>query len=191
MSQGLTLVYDPDTTVFRRLKVASGTGIMVGTVLDRVRNSASAEAQATTAASVTSSVYAVAMETVGTTATSVLAAIITPKQVWAGDPVNQATTANLATTYAGYTGQRMILGVQTFTVGTTGGPSFRYTGPTGVSDVPAGTAFATLTTINNTGTDVTGTTGVFEQMGYQVVSYTAGVPTTGRIVGRFPGEHAA
>jgi hypothetical protein len=191
MAQGFTLEYDPNVTQYRRLKVAAGTAIMQGTVLDRVRNSASAEAQAASAASVTSSIYAVAMETVGTSATSVLACIITPDQVWQADPVNQATTGALATTYAGYAGQRMILGVQTFTVGTTSGPSFRYVSNTGVTDVPNGTAFTTLSTVNNTGTDVTGTTGVFEQLGYTVTSYTAGVPTTGRIVGRFLREHAA
>jgi stage V sporulation protein SpoVS len=197
MSNGFTLESDSNVTVYKRLMIAAGTAIMAGTVLDRVRNSATAEAQPCTAASTTSTIYAVAMETVSTTATSILCALITSVQTWGADPVNQATTVALAATYSGYNGQRMILGVQTLTPtiggsGATAWKNLQYSDPTtGLSQVPSGTAFATVTTANNTGTDVPGTTGVFEQLGYTVISWTAGVPTTGRIVGRFLTEHAA
>jgi hypothetical protein len=192
MANGLTLVYDPDSTVYRKVRIATGTGIMQGTVMDRVRNSATVDAQGATASSVTSSIYGVTIQTTSTTDSSTVIALLTPRQLWQADPVNQPTSAALAATYAGYAGQRMILGVQTFTVGTTAGPAVRYLTSTGVQEVSAGTAFTNLSTVNNTGTDVTGTTGVFEQTGLIVTSYTAaGVPSTGRIVGRFLNEHAA
>jgi hypothetical protein len=197
MASGFTLVYDPDSTVYRRLKITAGTAVMQGTVMDRLRATANVDVQACTATSVTSTVYAVAVETVSTTATSVLCALITPRQLWSADPVNQATTAALAVTYGGYNGQRQILGVQTVTPtiggsGATAWKNLQYIDPvTGISQVTSGTAFATVTTANNTGSDVAGTTGVFEQLFYVVTSYTAGVPTTGRIIGRFEGEHAS
>lgn len=192
MANGLTLVYDADTTVYRKVRVASGTGIMQGTAMDRVRNSATVDAQACTATSVTSGIYGVTVQTTSTTETTTVIALVTPRQLWQADPVNQPSTVALAATYAGYAGQRMILGVQTFTVGTTAGPHLCYLTSTGVVDVPIGTAFTNLTTVNNTGTDVTGTTGVFEQIGLHITSYTAaGIPATGRIVGRFLNEHAA
>jgi hypothetical protein len=78
------------------------------------------------------------------------------------------------------------LGYESVTVGTTALPAgdLQYMS-NGVNTVPAGTT-ANLTTVYNATTDVTGTTGVFEQLG--VVS--TAISTT-RIVGRFLVEHAA
>ncbi len=197
MASGFVLFSDPETTVYKRLKIAAGTAIMQGTVLDRVRATANVDVQPCTAASLTSTIYAVATETVSTTATSILCALITNRQLWSADPVNQPTTNALATTYGGYNQQRMILGVQTVTPtiggsGATAWKNMQYVDQvTGISQVTSGTAFATVTTVNNTGTDVTGTTGVFAQESLVVTSYTAGVATTGRILGRFLYEHAA
>lgn len=179
MANGFTLVFDPDVTQYRRLKITAGTNIMQGTVMDQLHTgSSTADVQPSTASSVTSAIYAVAAETVNSGATSILCALITPRQVWSCDATN---TANAA-----HNGLRAIIGTETITAGTTATPpgNLKITSSTGVSDIASGTAF-TVTTLNNTGSDVTGTTGVMIQQGILTA-----VSTT-RLVVRFLVEHAA
>ena len=183
---GFSLMVDPQTAVTRRLKIAAGTAIMQGTVMDQNHSgSATIDVAPSTSSSVTSTIYAVTAETVSSAATSVLCYIITPYQYWSCDTTNTANTA--------HDGQRMILGTETLTVGTNATPqgnldyvsNSQSAGNTaGVTPVPVGTAL-TVTTANNTGSDVTGTTGVFEQLG------TLAQLSTTRIWGRFLPEHAA
>ena len=80
----------------------------------------------------------------------------------------------------------MILGTQTFTVGTTALPAglLTRTSSTGVSSFATGDTM-TCSTGYATGSDVTGTTGVFLQQGLLATI------STSRIVGRFLIEHAA
>lgn len=177
MAQGFTLVYDPDTTVYRKVKIASGTAILAGSCLDRVRGSATVDAQLCTASSVTSSIYGVAVSTASSTDTTILMALITPRQIWQAD----CGATGGGTALASQNGQRMIFGVQTIV--TT--QNISTNGPTGVTSFPIGTSFANVTTVNNTGSDVTGTTGIFEQLA------TEPLVSTSRVVGRLLTEHAA
>ncbi len=177
MGQGFTLIYDPEPTVYRKVKVASGTAIFQGTVLDRNRGSATVDATVATASSVTSSIYGVAVSTIGTADTSILMALITPRQLWMADcGASGGGTANTA-----HNGQRMIFGTQTIT--TT--QNITALGVNGVTSFAIGSTFNNNTTVNNTGSDVTGTTGVFEQLG------TEPLVSTSRVVGRLLNEHAA
>lgn len=169
--------YDPDVTVYRKVKIASGTAIMSGTVLDRVRGSATVDAQPCTASSTTSSYYGVATSTASSTDTSILMCLVTPRQIWQAD----CGATGGGTAAASQNGQRMIFGTQT--VVTTINTS--YLESTGVVNIPIGTSFASVTTVNNTGSDVTGTTGIFEQLA------TAPLVSTSRVVGRLLTEHAA
>ena len=173
MAAGFILISDPETTIYKKLQIASGTSILAGTVLDRVRGSATVDAQKATASSTTSTIYAVAVSTASATDTTILAALITNRQVWSADAAN---TANAA-----HDGQRMIFGTQTITPGN----ATSILTSSGVGSIAGGTAFANVTTVNNTGSDVTGTTGVFEQLGL------LGLVSTVRVVGRMLYEHAA
>lgn len=183
MAQGFTLFSDPDVTTFRKVKVASGTAIFRGTVMDRVRGSATVDAQPSTASSTTSSIYGVTTQTISSTDTSVLIALITPRQLWMAD----CGATGGGTALAAQNGQRMIFGTQTITVGTTAAPAgdLTITTTSGVVTLATGTSFTTATTVNNTGSDVTGTTGVFEQ------TAIAPLVSTARVVGRLLYEHAA
>ena len=189
MAQGFNLILDPDVTTFRRVKIATpsaGTCVLAGTPVDQYHTaSASVDVVVSTASSVTSAIYGVTMETIYAGQTSVLIAVITPRQVWSCEVSTSATTAT-GTASTSYNNLRSVLGYEPVTVGTTALPAgdLQYMS-NGVNTVPAGTT-ANLTTVYNATTDVTGTTGVFEQLG--VVS--TAISTT-RIVGRFLVEHAA
>ena len=177
MAQGFTLISDPEATVYRKVKIASGTAILAGTVLDRVRGSATVDAQVATASSVTSSIYGVTVSTASSTDTSVLIALITPRQIWQAD----CGASGGGTAATSQNGQRMIFGTETITLT----QNISTLGVSGVVSFAIGTSFANVTTVNNTGSDVTGTTGVFEQLG------TDPLVSTARVVGRLLNEHAA
>jgi hypothetical protein len=189
MAQGFTLISDPDVTQYRRVKIATpsaGTMIISGTPVDQSHTaSATVDVAVSTASSVTSAIYGVTVETIYAGQTSVLIAIITPRQFWAAE-VSTSTTSATGTASTSYNNLRSILGYQTVTVGTTALPqgALNYLSSTGVQSVPAATT-ANLVTVYNSTSDVTGTTGVFEQLG------TLPSVSTTRIVGRFLVEHAA
>jgi hypothetical protein len=177
MAQGFTLLSDSATTVYRKLKIASGTAILSGSVLDRVRGSSTVDVQLATASSTTASIYAVAVSTASSTDTTILAALINPEtQLWQAD----CGATGGGTASAAQNGQRMIFGTQTITLT----QNVSTLGTTGVVSFAIGTSFANVTTVNNTGSDVTGPTGVFEQK--DVIALVS----TSRVIGRFLNEHA-
>jgi hypothetical protein len=186
MAQGFTLVYDPDVTVYREVKIASGTAVASGTVVDQSHSGSSTVDVATsTGSSVTSTIYGVTVGSISSSATTVKIALITPRQVWACDAGATSSTGG-GTASAAYNGLRSVLGTMTFTVGTTALPAglLTYTSSTGVKSFNTGDTM-TCSTCYNTGSDVTGTTGVFLQQGLLATI------STSRIVGRFLIEHAA
>jgi hypothetical protein len=198
MAQGFTLTYDPQVTQYRRVKIATpsaGTAILAGTVVDQSHTgSATVDVAVSTASSVTSALYGVTMETIYAGMTSVLIAIITPAQVWETDASSSGTTltAIAAATLLTYINLRAILGYTTVTVDSasptnanTATPGmYTYLSPTGVLRLPSATT-AQLSSVLASGSDVTGTTGVFI-----VTGTLPGISTT-RVVGRFLTEHAA
>lgn len=136
MAQGFVLIADPDNTEFRTFTIAS-QAYTLGDSVDVSRTAATVIPS--TATSVNNATRGVAMQTVTNTATTLLVALVTPRQKWGADTTN---TANAAHNF-----QRMIFG-------------------------------ATARLINNTGTDSTTSSGIFEQLGVLTT-------TTTRIVGRF------
>ena len=186
MAQGFILESDPQTTVYRRVKIASGSTILAGTCVDQSHSgSATVDVAVSTASSVTSALYGVTVETIPSTATSVLIALITPEQTWSADVGASGTTGG-GTAVAAYNGLRSVIGYQTITVGTTSIPAgfLTYLGTSGVATLAAGVT-SNLTTVYNTGSDVTGTTGLFIQQGLLPAV------STSRVFGRFLIEHAA
>ena len=189
MAQGFILVSDPNETQYKRVKIATpsaGTCVLSGTPVDQSHTgSATVDVAVSTGSSVTSTVYGVTVETIYAGQTTVLIAIITPRQQWSAE-VSTSTTTAAGTASTSYNNLRMALGYQSVTVGTTQlqDGALSYLGTNGVADVPAGTT-ASLTTAYNSTSDITGTTGVFEQTG------TLPLTSTTRIVGRFLTEHAA
>lgn len=133
MSKGFILIADPQNTEFRQFTIAS-QAYTIGDSVDMSRTAGTVVPS--TASSVTYGIRGVAMQTVTSSATTLLVALFTSSQKWSADVTNAANTA--------HNGQRMIL-----------------------TDVR---------TVNNTGTDSTTSSGVFEQLG---------VVGTNRIVGRF------
>ena len=86
MAQGFTLVYDPDVTVYREVKIASGTAVASGTVVDQSHaGSATVDVATATTSSVTSTIYGVTVGSISSSATTVKIALITPRQIWACD----------------------------------------------------------------------------------------------------------
>lgn len=135
MALGFSLQVDPVATVYRRYTIAS-QAYTIGDMVDLSRTAATVTPS--TSSSTTVSIVGVAMETVASTATSLLIALVNKAQLWTADATN---TAN-----ATHNGQRMVL--------------------------------TDKSTINNTGTDSTTNSGVFEQVG------TVTAVSTKRIVGR-------
>lgn len=198
MAQGFKLLYDPDVTVYRRVKITSptaGTALIDGTPVDTYRTgSATVEVCVGTtaggqgallAASLTSSIYGVTVETIYAGQTSVLIAVLTNRQIWTGEASLSATAlvAIAAATLVTYENLRSTPGYFTYTnttpfTNSPGHGDLSYLSSTGVQDVPAATTAAVPTTLL-TGSDVSGPTGVFVLMG------TLPAVSTTRVVGRF------
>ena len=192
------MIYDPDVTVYRRVKITTptaGMAIVAGTPVDTYRTgSATVEVCVGTtgggqgallAASLTSSLYGVTVETIYAGQTSVLVAVITNRQIWSCEASSATTslTAIAAATLITYENLRSIPGYFTYTnttpfTNSPGSGDLRYLDTTGVKDVPAATTAAIPTTYL-TGSDVSGPTGVFVLMG------TLPAVSTTRVVGRF------
>jgi hypothetical protein len=87
------LVKDPDTTVYENMRVASqayavGDSVMLDRTADAI------EVVPATAATVTTNIYGVAMEAVTSSATSLLIARVTNRQLWSADTTGTATAAD-------------------------------------------------------------------------------------------------
>lgn len=207
MAQGFTLVYDPDVTTYRRVKIttpSAGTAILAGTIVDQNHGGSSSVdvvigttgggQGALLSASLTSSLYGVTVETIYAGQTSVLIALITPRQVWSCEAGSATTTltAIAAATLITYIGLRGIPGYTTITVNsasptaanTAPGYTYSYLTSTGTATLPSQTT-AALPTFLASGSDVTGTTGIF------ILQGTLPAVSTTRVVGRFLTEHAA
>ncbi len=91
MAVGFKLVKEYGDTVFKKLRIASqaytlGDLAMIDTTADAV------DVVPATASTVTGNVYAVAMETVLSTATEALFCLVTPEQEWSVDSANNSST---------------------------------------------------------------------------------------------------
>lgn len=119
---GFSLIKDPDNTEFRTYTIAS-QAFTIGDLVDTSRTAGTVTPS--TSSSTTYTIRGVAMQTVTSSATTLLIALATPKQLWKCAATNATNTT--------HNGQRMVL--------------------------------TDKATINNTGTDSTATTAVFEQFG--------------------------
>ena len=119
-----SIIIDPDTTVYRLVKIAS-QAYSIGDLVDVNRGSSTIDVVPSTASSTTESITGIAMSAQTSSDTQLLIALISPRQTIKASALN--------TTNAAHNNQRMIWG--------------------------AGE------TVNNTGSDVTGNTGIFQQIG--------------------------
>lgn len=101
MAIGFKLVVDPDTTIYKQKKIASQAYTIGDGVMEYNTGSATKEVDPATSATTTYGMYAVAMETVTSAATSMLVCLITPRQEWSVEVVNTALAA--------HNGQKMVL----------------------------------------------------------------------------------
>ena len=97
---GFKLVKDANDTVYETVRVAS-QAYTIGDALMLDRTSDSTDAVPATSSTTTTNLYGVAMETVASTATTLLVAVITPNQVW---EIQSANNTNANHNY-----QRMLL----------------------------------------------------------------------------------
>jgi hypothetical protein len=160
MSLGFILEKDPDTTVYRNRLVANQTSaaslIQPGQLFDVNRGSATIEIAASSASSVTSAIYGVSVST--------------------------QTLYDSTKTFHPDTDKNILIALisprQTWSADTTNAANAAHNNLRAIIG-------ANNTLVNNTGSDVTGTTGVFQQEGV-LTSFG-----TNRIIGRFLTEHAA
>jgi hypothetical protein len=87
MAQEFSLIADPNPTAFKVVKILSqaytkGDALMLDRTLDAV------DVVPATSSTITSNIYAVAMETVTSSATSLLVCLLTPDQTWTADASN-------------------------------------------------------------------------------------------------------
>ena len=97
---GFSLVKDPNTTTYKKLRVAS-QAYTLGDAVMLDRTSDSVDVVPATSSTTTTNLYAVAMETVTSAATELLCAIITPDQEWSAESANNSN--------ASHSYQRMLL----------------------------------------------------------------------------------
>lgn len=135
MAIGFKLIADPNTTVFRNYTIAS-QAFTIGDLVDVSRTAATVTPS--TASSKDYEIRGVAMETVTSSATTLLIALVNVQQLWSVDSTNNAN--------ASHNGQRMVL--------------------------------TDKSTVNNTGSDSTSASAVFEQVGF------TGAVGDKRLVGR-------
>ncbi len=100
MATGFSLQIDPNVTEYRNVKVASQAYTIGDAVMQDYTSDAVDVVPATSSAK-TTNIYGVAMETVASSATSLLVAIITDVQRWTADVTN--------TSVVNYEFQRMVL----------------------------------------------------------------------------------
>lgn len=110
MSIGFRLFSDPETTIYRRYTIAGNQAYVIGDSVDVSRTTGGLVPSAS--GSVDYAVRGVAMETVASATTSLLVALVTPRQLWSADSTNNSNTAHNL--------QRMIFGADCRTVNNTG-----------------------------------------------------------------------
>lgn len=91
MAIGFSLQADPETTEYRAVRIAS-QAYTIGDATHQDRSSDAVDVVPATASSTTVNIYAVAMETVTSAATSLLVALLTPRQRWVADTTNTPST---------------------------------------------------------------------------------------------------
>lgn len=98
MAVGFKLIADPDNTEFRTYTIAS-QAYTLGDLVDVSRTAGTVTPS--TASSTTVTIRGVAMQTVTNTATTLLVALVSPRQRWVADSTNTPSTS--------HNGQRMVL----------------------------------------------------------------------------------
>lgn len=91
MSTGFKLIADPESTEYRQFTIAS-QAYTIGDVLAYSRSAA--DVIPGTATTLTTDVAAVAMETVASTATSILGCLVASRQRWSADVTNATNVAH-------------------------------------------------------------------------------------------------
>ena len=81
MAAGAFLVKDPETTVFEKVRVAS-QAYTIGDIVMLDRTADAIDVVPATSSTNTQNLYGVAVQTVASTATTLLIAVITPRQEW-------------------------------------------------------------------------------------------------------------
>src|SRR3990167_8165623 len=89
MAQGAFLLKDPSNTVFKTVRVAS-QAYTIGDVVMLDRTSDAIDVVPATASTTTTNLYGVAVQTVTSSATELLIAIISPEQEWLLQSANNA-----------------------------------------------------------------------------------------------------
>lgn len=95
---GFSLISDPSATVFRVFTISS-QAFTIGDLVDMSRSAATVTPS--TSSSTPYTIHGVAMETVASTATSLLCALVNDRQLWKVPSTNNANSA--------HNGQRMVL----------------------------------------------------------------------------------
>lgn len=92
MAIGFRLIADPGVTEFRACRIAS-QAYTIGDAVHQDRTSNAVDVVPATASSTTVNIYGVAMETVLSSATSLLVCLVNDRQRWSAD-ANAATNTN-------------------------------------------------------------------------------------------------
>ena len=100
VAAGFNLRKDPNVTQYKKVRVAS-QAYTIGDAVMLDRTSDAIDVVPATSSSTTLNIYGVAMETVTSSATSLLIALLTPEQEWSVQSANNSNT--------GHNYQRMLL----------------------------------------------------------------------------------
>lgn len=92
MAQEFRLIGGKDNPEYKILRTSGSQAYAIGDAAMLDRTADGTDVVPATASTVTSNIYAVAVETIAATATSGLFCIITPQQQWAADAGSTATT---------------------------------------------------------------------------------------------------
>lgn len=93
MAQGFKLIKEDTDPVYKKVRVAS-QAYTLGDLVMLDRTSDSVDVVPATSSTTTFGVYAVAMETVASTATELLVCLVTPFQVWSVDSTNNSNESH-------------------------------------------------------------------------------------------------
>lgn len=99
MAIGFRLVADPDVTEYKVVRVAS-QAYTIGDAVMSDRTSNAVDVVPATSSSTTANIYGVAMQTVASSATELLVALITNRQRWTADATNTTNTDHNFLRYA-------------------------------------------------------------------------------------------
>ena len=94
MAIGFKLDNDPNPTIFKNVKVSSQAVTIGDALMEYNTGSATKDVDPATSATTTYGIKAVAVETVTSAATQVLAILVTPFQTWSADTTNPASTSH-------------------------------------------------------------------------------------------------